>query len=311
MTWPNREQSAPLSPLSGAASGIGNALPQGVSHGGVNLSSFSDFLRAQAPHLLPSGNPVSAGVPTDVAPHGTTIVALKYPGGVVMAGDRRATQGHMIASRDVQKVYITDDYTVTGIAGTAAIAVEFARLYAVELEHYEKLEGVALTFPGKVNRLATMVRGNLGAALQGFIALPLLAGYDVDDPNPEGAGRIVSFDAAGGWNFEEEGYQSVGSGSIFAKSSMKKLYSQVDGADSALRVAIEALYDAADDDSATGGPDLVRGIFPTAVLVGAEGASVVDEQQIAAVCQNIIDSRSRADTFGPDAHRAPDARGDS
>ena len=181
----------------------------------------------------------------------------------------------------------------------------------MELEHYEKLEGVALTFPGKVNRLATMVRGNLGAALQGFIALPLLAGYDVDDPNPEGAGRIVSFDAAGGWNFEEEGYQSVGSGSIFAKSSMKKLYSQVDGADSALRVAIEALYDAADDDSATGGPDLVRGIFPTAVLVGAEGASVVDEQQIAAVCQNIIDSRSRADTFGPDAHRAPDARGDS
>ncbi len=311
MTWPNREQSAPLSPLSGAASGIGNALPQGLSHGGVNLSSFSDFLRAQAPHLLPSGNPVSAGVPTDVAPHGTTIVALKYPGGVVMAGDRRATQGHMIASRDVQKVYITDDYTVTGIAGTAAIAVEFARLYAVELEHYEKLEGVALTFPGKVNRLATMVRGNLGAALQGFIALPLLAGYDVDDPNPEGAGRIVSFDAAGGWNFEEEGYQSVGSGSIFAKSSMKKLYSQVNDADSALRVAIEALYDAADDDSATGGPDLVRGIFPTAVLVGAEGASVVDEQQIAAVCQNIIDSRSRADTFGPDAHRAPDARGDS
>ena len=311
MTWPNREQSAPLSPLSGAASGIGNALPQGVSHGGVNLSSFSDFLRAQAPHLLPSGNPVAAGVPTDVAPHGTTIVALKYPGGVVMAGDRRATQGHMIASRDVQKVYITDDYTVTGIAGTAAIAVEFARLYAVELEHYEKLEGVALTFPGKVNRLATMVRGNLGAALQGFIALPLLAGYDVDDPNPEGAGRIVSFDAAGGWNFEEEGYQSVGSGSIFAKSSMKKLYSQVSDADSALRVAIEALYDAADDDSATGGPDLVRGIFPTAVLVGADGASVVDEQQIAAVCQPIIDSRSRADTFGPDAHRAADARGDS
>ena len=143
----------------------------------------------------------------------------------------------MIAGRDVQKVYITDDYTATGIAGTAAIAVEFARLYAVELEHYEKLEGVPLTFAGKVNRLATMVRGNLGAALQGFVALPLLAGYDLDDPNPQAAGRIVSFDAAGGWNFEEEGYQSVGSGSIFAKSSMKKLYSQVTDADSALRVA--------------------------------------------------------------------------
>ena len=109
-----------------------------------------------------------------------------------MAGDRRATQGNMIASRDVKKVYITDDYTATGIAGTAAIAVEFARLYAVELEHYEKVEGVPLTFPGKVNRLATMVRGNLGAALQGFVALPLLAGYDLDDPDPEAAGRIVS-----------------------------------------------------------------------------------------------------------------------
>lgn len=270
-----------------------------MPHGGVNPSSFSDFLRHQAPHLLPgsSGGPA----PTDAVPHGTTIVALKFPGGVLMAGDRRATQGHMIASRDVQKVYITDDYTVTGIAGTAAIAVEFARLYAVELEHYEKLEGVALTFPGKVNRLATMVRGNLGAALQGFIALPLLAGYDLDDPNPEGAGRIVSFDAAGGHNLEEEGYQSVGSGSIFAKSSMKKLYSQVRDADSALRVAIEALYDAADDDSATGGPDLVRGIFPTAVVIDADGAVEVLEQQIAGVCREIIQSRSRADTFGPDA----------
>ncbi len=293
MTWPHREQSAFPSSLPGAFS----ASSRGLSHGGVNLSSFSDFLRHQAPHLLPGTGPI----PTDALPHGTTIVALKYPGGVVMAGDRRATQGNVIASRDVQKVYITDDYTVTGIAGTAAIAVEFARLYAVELEHYEKLEGVALTFPGKVNRLATMVRGNLGAALQGFVALPLLAGYDLDDPNPEGAGRIVSFDAAGGHNLEEEGYQSVGSGSIFAKSSIKKLYSQVVDADTALRVAIEALYDAADDDSATGGPDLVRGIYPTAVVIGADGAAEVPERQIAGVCREIIESRSRADTFGPDA----------
>jgi proteasome beta subunit len=270
-----------------------------MPHGGVNPSSFSDFLRHQAPHLLPGSGGGLA--PTDAVPHGTTIVALKFPGGVVMAGDRRATQGHMIASRDVQKVYITDDYTVTGIAGTAAIAVEFARLYAVELEHYEKLEGVALTFAGKVNRLATMVRGNLGAALQGFVALPLLAGYDLDDPNPEGAGRIVSFDAAGGHNMEEEGYQSVGSGSIFAKSSMKKLYSQVRDADSALRVAIESLYDAADDDSATGGPDLVRGIFPTAVVINADGAIEISEQQIAALCREIIESRSQANTFGPEA----------
>jgi proteasome beta subunit len=300
VTWPHRDQSSPNSRPAAF-----DALPAGLSHGGVNPSSFSDFLRHQAPHLLPgSGGPVVPALPTDVVPHGTTIVALKFPGGVLMAGDRRATQGNMIASRDVQKVYITDDYTVTGIAGTAAIAVEFARLYAVELEHYEKLEGVPLTFPGKVNRLATMVRGNLGAALQGFIALPLLAGYDLDDPNPEGAGRIVSFDAAGGHNLEEEGYQSVGSGSIFAKSSMKKLYAQVRDADSALRVAIEALYDAADDDSATGGPDLVRGIYPTAVVITAEGAVEVTEAQIAGLAREIIESRSRADTFGPDADSA-------
>ncbi|MDF2825995.1 MAG: proteasome subunit beta, partial [Mycobacterium sp.] len=176
---------------------------------------------------------------------------------------------------------------------------------AVELEHYEKLEGVPLTFPGKVNRLAIMVRGNLGAALQGFVALPLLVGYDVDDPDPVGAGRIVSFDAAGGWNFEEEGYQSVGSGSIFAKSSMKKLYSRVTDAESALRVAVEALYDAADDDSATGGPDLVRGIYPTAVTIGAEGAENITEAKIAELAREVIASRSRTDTFGPDAGEAP------
>lgn len=268
----------------------------------VDLSSFADYLRRQAPELLPAslgGGAQGGGVGSQL-PHGTTIVALKYPGGVVIAGDRRSTQGNMIAGRDVKKVYITDDYTATGIAGTAAIAVEFARLYAVELEHYEKLEGVPLTFAGKVNRLAIMVRGNLAAAMQGLVALPLLAGYDIHAADAEGAGRIVSFDAAGGWNLEEEGYQSVGSGSIFAKSSMKKLYSRVVDSDSAVRVAVEALYDAADDDSATGGPDLVRGIYPTAVAIGAEGAAEVPESKIAELAREVIENRSRADTFGPD-----------
>jgi proteasome beta subunit len=279
VTWPFSDRAATSSPIS-------------------DLSSFSDLLRRQAPHLLPSGAGPVAGSGADL-PHGTTIVALKYPGGVLIAGDRRATQGHMIASRDVQKVAIADDYTATGIAGTAAIAVEFARLYAVELEHYEKVEGVPLTFRGKVNRLAIMVRGNLGAALQGFVALPLLVGYDLADPNPQNAGRIVSFDAAGGWNIEAEGYQSVGSGSIFAKSSIKKLYSRVTDVESALKVAIEALYDAADDDSATGGPDLVRGIYPTAVTIGAEGAEDVAEERIAELARDVISSRSQADSFGP------------
>jgi proteasome beta subunit len=292
VSWPSRDHLAT------------NSAILGILSSPVDLSSFSDLLRRRAPELLPVGaggaQPVGGadGRTAGQLPHGTTIVALKYLGGVVIAGDRRSTQGNMIAGRDVQKVYITDDYTATGIAGTAAIAVEFARLYAVELEHYEKLEGVPLTFAGKVNRLAIMVRSNLGAALQGLVALPLLAGYDIDDADPPGAGRIVSFDAAGGWNVEEEGYQAVGSGSIFAKSSMKKLYSQVADADSALRVAIEALYDAADDDSATGGPDLVRGIYPTAVTIDANGAVDVPEQRIAELAREVIQSRTRAEGSG-------------
>jgi len=291
VTWPFHNRPATNSALPGIATG--------------GLSSFTDYLRGAAPELLPAAlGSADTVTPSAQLPHGTTIVALKYPGGVLLAGDRRSTQGNMIAGRDVQKVYITDDYTATGIAGTAAIAVEFARLYAVELEHYEKLEGVPLTFAGKVNRLAIMVRGNLAAAMQGLVALPLLAGFDIGDPDPEKAGRIVSFDAAGGWNLEEEGYQSVGSGSIFAKSSIKKLYSQVTDADSALRVAIEALYDAADDDSATGGPDLVRGIYPTAVTIGADGASNVAEPRIAELAREVIERRTRADSFGPDADRA-------
>jgi proteasome beta subunit len=292
VTWPSRDR-----------------LASDASHSSsfTDLSSFSDLLRRQAPHLLPTGAVPVSGSGADL-PHGTTIVALKYPGGVLIAGDRRSTQGNVIAGRDVQKVAITDDYTATGIAGTAAIAVEFARLYAVELEHYEKVEGVALTFAGKVNRLAIMVRGNLGAALQGFIALPLLVGYDLADGDPQNAGRIVSFDAAGGWNIEAEGYQSVGSGSIFAKSSIKKLYSRVTDAESALKVAIEALYDAADDDSATGGPDLVRGIYPTAVTIGAEGAEDVGGERIAELAREVIAARQRSDTTAAD-NEAP--RGDA
>jgi len=291
VTWPFRDRPAPNTPFSGTASG--------------GLSSFTDHLRREAPELLPARfGGVDNLTPSSQLPHGTTIVALRYPGGVLLAGDRRSTQGNMIAGRDVQKVYITDDYTATGIAGTAAIAVEFARLYAVELEHYEKLEGVPLTFAGKVNRLAIMVRGNLPAAMQGLVALPLLAGFDIHDPDVEKAGRIVSFDAAGGWNLEDEGYQSVGSGSIFAKSSVKKLYSQVTDADSALRVAVEALYDAADDDSATGGPDLVRGIYPTAVTIDADGATNVAERRIAELAREVIEKRSGVDAFGLGADRA-------
>ncbi|MDP9166680.1 MAG: proteasome subunit beta, partial [Actinomycetota bacterium] len=153
MTWPHSDRLSSPQILGAPAA---QAVP-------MDMSSFSEMLRRQAPHLLPTGGsdvPLGSGMPvSNAVPHGTTIVAIKFPGGVLIAGDRRSTQGNMIAGRDVQKIHVTDDYTATGIAGTAAIAVEFARLYAVELEHYEKLEGVALTFAGKVNRLAIMVRG--------------------------------------------------------------------------------------------------------------------------------------------------------
>ena len=149
-----------------------------------------------------------------------------------------------------------------------------------------------------------MVRGNLGRRCRGFVALPLLVGYDLDDVDPAAAGRIVSFDAAGGWYIEEEGYQAVGSGSLFAKASMKKLYPAARDADSALKVAVEALYDAADDDSATGGPDLVRGIFPTAVTIEAAGAQEVTEERIAVLAREVIENRSRTDEYGPGRGRA-------
>ena len=288
-----------LTPLPPVSWSFSDRLAANETSSFSGTSSFSEFLRRQAPELLPVGGTADGARAGDSLPHGTTIVALRYPGGVLIAGDRRSTQGNMIAGRDVQKVYITDDYTATGIAGTAALAVEFARLYAVELEHYEKLEGVPMTFAGKVNRLAIMVRGNLGAALQGFVALPLLVGYDLADPDTNAAGRIVSFDAAGGWHIEDEGYQAVGSGSLFAKASMKKLYPAVSDADSALKVAIESLYDAADDDSATGGPDLVRGIFPTAVTIGADGAQEVSGELVERLARDVIAARTRIDEFGP------------
>lgn len=254
-------------------------------------SSFTDFLRAQAPELLP-GRRVPAG--TEVhAPHGTTIVALTYRGGVLIAGDRRATQGNLIAQRDMEKVFVTDDYSAVGIAGTAGIAIELVKLFTVELRHYEKIEGVSLSLDGKANRLAAMIRGNLDAAMAGLAVLPLLVGFDTDAADPERAGRIVSYDVAGGKYEEHGGYQAVGSGSLFAKSSLKKLHDPDGDQDAAVRAAVEALYDAADDDTATGGPDVIRRIFPTLVTITAEGAVHLPEDQAATVAEAVVAGRAR------------------
>ena len=213
-------------------------------------SSFTDFAARVAPGLLPSSRPAVAGI-NDLTPHGTTIVAAAFPAGVVVAGDRRATMGNVIAQRDIEKVFPADEFSIVGIAGAAGIAVELVGLFQVELEHYEKIEGEPLSLVGKANRLATMIRLNLSLALQGLVVVPLFAGWDVAAEQ----GRIFSYDATGG-RYEEHAFFSVGSGAVFARGSLKKLYRpDFDSAEATMAV-IQALYDAADDDSATGGPDL-------------------------------------------------------
>ncbi len=278
------------------------------------LTSFADHLRSHAPELLPgglhaagahSGGAQGTGSHGSAAPHGTTIVALSHTEGVLIAGDRRATMGHLIASRDIDKVFITDGYSAVGIAGTAGIAVELVRLFTVELEHYEKIEGVSLTLDGKANRLSSMVRGNLGAAMQGLAVVPLFIGFDVAATDDEKAGRIISYDLTGGRYEEHSGYHAVGSGSLFAKSALKRLSRPSDDGAAALRNAVEALYDAADDDSATGGPDVARGLFPTAVNVTAAGAQSVPASQIESIARTVLAERVAADGRAV-ADRAPD-----
>src|ERR1035438_8835150 len=182
-------------------------------------SSFADFLAVAAPGLLPGARAAGGGSMALDLPHGTTIVAAACDGGVVMAGDRRATAGNMISQRDIEKVFRRDDYSCIGIAGVAGIGIELVRLFQVELEHYEKIEGRGLSLEGKANRLATIVRGNLGAAMQGLVVVPLFAGFDEDRE----VGRIFSYDVAGG-RYEEHRFYAIGSGSVFARGSLKKVY---------------------------------------------------------------------------------------
>ena len=249
-------------------------------------SSFTDFLAQQAPDLLPGRRSVPQGNAADLAPHGTTIVAVTFPGGVLLAGDRRATMGNIIASRDIEKVFPTDEFSAAGIAGTAGLAVELVRLFQTELEHYEKIEGTTLSLDGKANRLSALIRGNLGMAMQGLAVVPLFVGYDVD----AAAGRIFSYDVTGG-RYEETGYHAVGSGSLFARGSLKKLYRSDLAMEEAATVALEALYDAADDDSATGGPDVTRRIFPILHVITAEGGRRLTQEVVGDLAEQVVAGR--------------------
>ncbi|WP_330473263.1 proteasome subunit beta [Terrabacter sp. C0L_2] len=248
-------------------------------------SSFTEFLTAYRPELLPAGRRLPSGA-TIEAPHGTTIVSLLFEGGVVMAGDRRATMGNVIANRDMEKVFAADDYSVVGIAGTAGIAIELVRLYQVELEHYEKIEGAIMSLEGKANRLASMIRGNLALAMQGLTVVPTYAGFDLDSAT----GRIYSYDVTGGC-YVEGGHHSTGSGSVFARGALKKLWRPGLEEQQAVSVAIEALYDAADDDSATGGPDLGRQIWPTVAVVDHSGARFVAQDVLEGHVERVVAAR--------------------
>ena len=263
-------------------------------------SSFAEFLASHSPDLLPGRVPVMNSAADSAAlrdlPHATTIIAASCHQGVVLAGDRRATAGSMIAKRDVEKVFRSDEFSAIGYAGTGSVGIEFIRLFQVELEHYEKMEGRPLSLEGKANRLAWMIRGNLAAAMQGLIVVPLFVGYDED----AGQGRIFSYDMAGG-PYEEQRFFSIGSGSVFARGALKKLYADDLPVGDAVLACVQALYDAADDDSATGGPDLTRRIFPVIATVTGEGFRKLSEAESEEYAEQVVQERMSE----PDGPRAP------
>ncbi len=277
--------------MSGRGQGAAGGPPSGFM--GLQTSSFTDFLASHSPGLLPGRMTSSAdsgqGAPNQVIrdlPHATTIVTAMCDGGVVLAGDRRATAGSMIAKRDVEKVFRSDEFSAMGYAGTGSVGIEFVRLFQVELEHYEKMEGRSLSLEGKANRLAWMVRGNLAAAMQGLVVVPLFVGYDDD----VGHGRIFSYDVAGG-PYEEQRFYSIGSGSLFARGALKKLYTDGMPVRDAVLACVQALYDAADDDSATGGPDLTRRIFPVIATITADGFRKLPESESEEIAEQVVQGR--------------------
>ena len=256
-------------------------------------SSFSEVLKTTSPDMVPKE---IEGAGKIFGPEGTTVLALRYTEGVIVAGDRRATEGFQIAHRSIEKVFAADDMSAVAIAGAAGPAVEMVRLLQTELEHYEKVEGERLSLEGKANKLSQMIRANLPMAMQGLVVVPLFAGYD----ERREQGRIFKYDVTGG-RYEEDDYHATGSGGKDARSSLKKRYRHGMPREEAVKAAIEALFDAADEDVGTGGPDLMRGIYPNVVSITSDGTVEIPEDSVERTFQELIDER-RAQMILPETH---------
>ena len=245
-------------------------------------SNFPELLRRiGAAPALPSGDASGLGS----VPHATTVVAVRYVDGVVMAGDRRATAGNLISHRSMEKVVEADRHSAVAIAGAAGPAMEMVKLYQLQLEHYEKVEGTPLSLEGKANQLSMMVRGNLGAAMQGMAVVPIFGGYDLR----RRTGRVWDFDVTGG-RYEEREYVATGSGSLHAGTVVKLGYRPDLSREEAIELVCRALWEAADADSATGGPDALRGIYPVVATVTADGFTRVADDELAARYVEIADT---------------------
>ena len=249
-------------------------------------SSFSELLGIDFPQLKPDFSKLSSDFDPHSLPHGTTVLAFKYADGVVVAGDRLATEGHRVASRDIEKVFATDPHSLMAIAGAAGPAIEMARLLGVQFEHYEKIEGEPLELEGKANVLSGLIRQNLPAAMQGLVVVPIFAGFD----RRRRLGRLWKYEITGG-RYEEADFDSTGSGSLFARESLKKSFRANAPRADALRNVIDALTDAADEDRGTGGVDTLRELYPTIKLATEQGIQDVSDDEIAGIYEQVIETR--------------------
>jgi proteasome beta subunit len=288
-------------------------------------ASFADLVRRTLPEALPApplrgsepgtpfgqapGGPWGRGERIDL-PHGTTILAIRHEEGVVIAGDRRATEGFHIAHRSIEKVFATDDSSAVAIAGVAGPAIDMVRLFQTELEHYEKMEGERLTLEGRANKLAQFLRAHLPQAMQGLVVVPIFAGFD----ERRGQGRIFTYDVTGG-RYEESDYAATGSGGRDARATIKKRYRPGASREEVVKIALEALFDASEEDVGTGGPDVLRKIYPNIATISAEGFQEVPDDEIGSLFDALLAEREAAGQIEPretvpEAHEYPAGAGE-